>query len=122
MIGIELLTAQVPGLDRRDLERWILLDWVKPEMENGRYVFQAIDIARVRLIRELRDGMSLTEEALPVVLILLDQLYEARRRMREVGSAIALLAPEELRLRLLAHLTEPDAWTQASHSDGGGYE
>ena len=109
MIGIELFTAQVPGLDRRDLERWILLDWVKPEMENGRYVFQAIDIARVRLIRELRDGMSLTEEALPVVLILLDQLYETRRRMREVGNAIALLAPEELRLRLLTHLTKPGA-------------
>ena len=53
--------------------------------------------------------MSLTEEALPVVLILLDQLYEARRRMREVGNAIALLAPEELRLRLLTHLTKPGA-------------
>jgi chaperone modulatory protein CbpM len=109
MIGIELLTAQVPGLDRRDLERWILLDWVKPETEDGRYVFQAIDVARVRLIRELRDGMSLSEEALPVVLILLDQLYETRRRMRELGSAVALLAPEELRLRLLTHLTEPNA-------------
>ena len=108
MIGIELLTAQLPGVDRDDLERWIALDWLRPETENGRHVFQPIDVARVRLIRELLNDMKLSEEALPVVLVLLDQLYETRRRMREVGTAITLLAPEELRLRLLTHLTNPN--------------
>ena len=107
MIGIDLLISQVPGVDRRDVERWILLDWIRPEKKNGHHVFQAIDVARVRLIRELLDDMKLNEDALPVVLVLLDQLYETRRRMREVGRSIALLAPEELRLRLLAHLTNP---------------
>ncbi len=109
MIGIDLLTAQLQGVDRQDIERWILLDWVRPNKEDGRYMFQAIDVARVRLIRELLDVMKLNEEALPVVLVLLDQLYETRRRMREVGDAITLLAPEELRLRLLAHLANPAA-------------
>jgi len=109
MIGMDHLTAQVPGVNRQDLERWILLDWVRPDKEDGGYVFQAIDVARVRLIRELLDDMKLNEEAMPVVLVLLDQLYETRRRMREAGRAIALLAPVELRLRLQTHLTTLDA-------------
>lgn len=109
MIGIDHLIAQLPGVERRDLERWILLDWVRPDNQDGRYVFQAIDVARVRLIRELLYDMKLNEEALPVVLVLLDQLYETRRRMSEVAKAIALLAPEELRFRLLAHLSKPVA-------------
>ena len=107
MIGIDLLIAQTPGVDPIDLERWILSDWVRPEKEDGRYVFHAIDVARVRLIRDLLDDMKLNEEALPVVLVLLDQLYETRRRIREVGTAISLLAPEELRFRLLTYLADP---------------
>jgi chaperone modulatory protein CbpM len=105
MIHIEHMGAQAPGVNQQDLERWILLDWVRPDKENGRYVFEAIDVARVRLIRELLDDMMLNEEAMPVVLALLDQLYETRRRMREAGRAIALLAPAELRFRLQTHLT-----------------
>jgi chaperone modulatory protein CbpM len=109
MIGIDLLILQSPGVDRRDLERWIVKDWVRPESRDGQYLFLEIDVARVRLIRELLDDMQLNEEAMPIVLALLDQLYETRRRMHELGSAIALLAPEELRLRLRAHLAAPVA-------------
>ena len=39
----------------------------------------------MRLILELREDMAVNEEALPVVLSLLDQLYELRRRLREMG-------------------------------------
>jgi chaperone modulatory protein CbpM len=39
----------------------------------------------VRLILELRDLMQVNEEALPVVLSLLYQIYELRRRMRALG-------------------------------------
>jgi chaperone modulatory protein CbpM len=39
----------------------------------------------VRLIRELRDELAVNEEALPVVLSLLDQLYALRRRVRAMG-------------------------------------
>jgi chaperone modulatory protein CbpM len=109
MIGIELLILRLPGVDRRSLERWIHKDWVRPESEDGHHVFQEIDVARVRLIQDLLDNMKLNEEALPVVLALLDQLYETRRRMREVGKAIALFAPEELKFRLRAHLADAGA-------------
>lgn len=103
-ITIEILIADHPGLHREDLERWIANRWVRPDRAAGRYVFCDIDVARVRLIRELRDDLQVDEDALPVVLSLLDQLYDLRRRIAELGDAIARTAPDELRQTLADHL------------------
>lgn len=97
MISIEVLVTQLPGLRRQDLERWIACEWVRPDGVAGHYLFRAVDVARVRLIRDLRDEMQVNEEALPVVLSLLDQLYDLRRRMRELGDAVGRTVPGELR-------------------------
>jgi len=40
----------------------------------------------VRLIQDLRDRLEINEAALPVVLMLLDQLYDLRRRMKAMRS------------------------------------
>ena len=97
MITIETLCVQVAGLAPADLRRWIELSWVRPDGGPDGYLFHDIDVARVRLIVELREQMQVGEEALPVVLSLLDQLYEARRRMRCVRDALEQAAPPELR-------------------------
>jgi chaperone modulatory protein CbpM len=73
---------------------------VRPEGPPWR--FREIDVARVRLIAELRRGMAVEEEAMPLVLSLLDQLYESRRQMRALCGAIER-APAETRT-LLAQL------------------
>jgi chaperone modulatory protein CbpM len=104
MISIEILIAQNSGLDRQDLERWILNEWVRPESRSGRFVFQEIDVARVKLIRELRQDLNLDEEALPVILSLIDQLYDLRRRFQALGDAISETAPDDLQRKLAAHL------------------
>lgn len=104
MISIEILIAQNSGLDRRDLERWILNDWVRPERQSGVFVFQEIDVARVKLIRELRQDLDIDEGALPVILSLVDQLYELRRRYHALGDAIAESAPDDLQRKLAAQL------------------
>ncbi len=104
MISIEVLIAGSPGLHRPDLQRWIDNDWVRPGRDAGGYVFVDIDVARVRLIRDLRDGLHIDEETLPVVLSLLDQLHDLRRRMRELGAAIERVAPEEVQEALALHL------------------
>ena len=101
MISIETLCIRVVGLRREDLERWIGQSWVRPDGQPGDYLFHDIDVARVRLIVELREQMQVNEEALPVVLSLLDQLYEARRRMRRVRDALERAAPPELRQEVL---------------------
>lgn len=104
MISIEILIAQNSGLDRQDLERWILNDWVRPERQSGVFVFQEIDVARVKLIRELRQDLDIDEDALPVILSLVDQLYELRRRFHALGDAIAEQAPHDLQRKLAEHM------------------
>ena len=84
MITIEVLLARVPDLPLQDLERWISNDWVRPDGRAGDYAFGEIDVARVQLIQELRDKLEVNEAAVPVVLMLLDQLYDLRRRLRNL--------------------------------------
>jgi chaperone modulatory protein CbpM len=104
MIGIEVVVRQVAGLKRPDLERWIDNAWVRPDGPAGHYAFREIDVARVLLIKQLRDEMEVNERALPVVLSLLDQLYDMRRRMRAFGDAVCHTAPYEVRRDLAAQL------------------
>ena len=101
MITIETLRIEVSGLDDDDLLRWIDNAWVRPDGEPGRYLFREIDVARVRLILELRDEMQVNEEALPVVLSLLDQLYALRRQARQLTRAMEQNLPDEVRRNLL---------------------
>jgi chaperone modulatory protein CbpM len=75
-------------VDQADIERWIVNAWVRPDGRIGAWSFQEIDVARIRLIRELRDELAVNEDALPVVLSLLDQLHDTRRRM---GQLLALM-------------------------------
>jgi chaperone modulatory protein CbpM len=105
MISIDALVALCAPLERPVLERWIADDWVRPDRRDGEYTFAEIDVARVRLILELRDQMDVNEAALPVVLLLLDQLYDLRRQMRVLGDAFARIAPDEVRRRLASEFT-----------------
>lgn len=85
MISIDVLVAQVSGLERDELEHWIANQWVRPDGPPEHYLFHDIDAARVRLIRELRYELEVNEAAVPIILSLLDQLYELRRRVREIS-------------------------------------
>ena len=88
MITIETLCVSISGLAREDVEHWIGQSWVRPSIGPQGPLFEDIDVARVRLIVELREQMMVGEEALPIVLSLLDQLYEARHRMRRVRDVL----------------------------------
>ena len=52
-------------------------------------VFHEIDVARVRLIHDLRRDMEIGEDAIPLVLSLLDQVYELRSRMNAILRALS---------------------------------
>jgi chaperone modulatory protein CbpM len=104
MIGIDVVIAEISGLTRQDLERWISNAWVQPDKSAGGYVFREIDVARARLILEMRDEMEVNEDALPVVLLLMDQLYDLRRQMRDLNNAFMQVVPRDVRQDLAAHL------------------
>ena len=111
MITIETLTVAGADLDRAEVEHWIKQGWVHADPRSGTWLFHEIDVARLGLVRELRHVLGLQEDALPVVLRLLDQLYDERRRLRRVRSIIENLAPADVRDALL------DALRQAHESN-----
>jgi chaperone modulatory protein CbpM len=82
----------VGRVDRVELHRWVELGWIVPERAGGEgraeLAFSEIDIARVRLICDLRHDLAVEEETMPLVLSLLDQLYSMRRQMKALTGAL----------------------------------
>src|SRR5260370_32147375 len=74
MIGMDAVMRLIGGVQEAELRHWIEERWVRPEPASEGYVFREVDVARVRLIVELRRELAIDEEALPVVLQLLDRL------------------------------------------------
>lgn len=81
---LDKLAGLFPDTDLIEITSWVERGWVQPEQDGSRLLFQEIDVARVRLIRDLRRDLALGEEAVPVVLSLMDQLYELRGQLRDV--------------------------------------
>ena len=98
MIGLSVLVRRIGGLQEAELRQWIAQSWVRPAGSPETPMFHDIDVARVRLIVELRHDLGINDEAVPVVLSLLDQLYRERDRQRRLRDALAgSLPPEALR-------------------------
>lgn len=87
MITVDILYARFARLSPDDLQRWISAGHVRCESDSGAPCFHEIDVERIRLILELRHDLAVNEDALPVVLSLLDQVYALRRRLRQLGVA-----------------------------------
>ena len=109
MITIETLCVRLRRVTPAEVEGWIARSWVKPEGAPGHYLFHPIDEARVRLIVELRDELAINDDALPVVLSLLDQVYAARRHMRRVRDALERRTDADLHEELGRLLREDPA-------------
>ena len=90
-------------LERIELETWISREWVLPVREDGGYIFTETDLARVELICDLTHDLDLSEDAMGVVLPLLDQVYALRASLRRVADAIGAL-PEPTRAQLREQL------------------
>ena len=85
---ITAVAALFSNLPVIELTGWVERGWVLPESVESGWVFHEIDVARVRLIYDLRHDMEVTDETMPLVLSLLDQMYELRGRLRAVLQAV----------------------------------
>jgi chaperone modulatory protein CbpM len=81
-------------LDRRELTRWVENRWVLPEQRGTTWIFHEIDVARVELILEVRREFAIDDEALSLILGLLDQVYDLRRQLGRLCDALATQPPE----------------------------
>ena len=89
MMRIDDLVAAIDLLQRSDLEAWIREELVDPQQETGTVLFTDMECARVRLICTLHYDLEIDVETLPVVLSLVDQLYETRQRLLSLTDAVA---------------------------------
>jgi chaperone modulatory protein CbpM len=71
-------------LDTRALDAWIEAGWLRPHESQSSREFSDIDVARARLIGDLRGDLGVNDEAVPVVLDLIDQIHGLRRLVREL--------------------------------------
>ena len=90
MMHVDDLVAAISALQRSDLEAWIREELVMPQQGAGELIFTDMECARVRLICMLRYELEIDAETLPVVLSLVDQLYDTRQRLLSLTAAIAV--------------------------------
>lgn len=81
------------GVSEGDLQLWIEQRWILPHKRDEGFAFDDVDLARARLIRELRGDLMVNEEAIPVVLSLLDQVHALRRALARINGAIDMASP-----------------------------
>lgn len=82
MISIQELLARV-RIDQQLLDSWVGEGWLVPQ-RGAEPLFTDMDVARARLIRELREDFGVNDEGIGLILHLLDQVHGLRRQMHEL--------------------------------------
>lgn len=72
------------GIEVQTLEIWIEREWLIPEQTPSGPGFRDIDLARARLIRDLKADIGANDEGIDVILHLVDQLHGLRRALAQV--------------------------------------
>ena len=114
MMRVDDLVEAISPLQRSDLEVWIREELVTPRHDDGMLLFTDMECARVRLICTLHYELEIDAETLPVVLSLVDQLYETRQRLLSLTAAVAT-QDEDTQAAIIAAM-EPDAIPMADES------
>lgn len=109
------VVARIKRVKLKELRVWVREGWVRPAQSDTGPVFDEVDIARIRLLCDLKKDMSLPSDSLPVVLTLLDRLHQTRRELRTLTEAMQK-QPEEVRLTILNTFREISG---GSIDDGG---
>lgn len=105
MMGFDEILNELQPLDSTELSMWIEQRWVLPTRRDGDYRFSAADIARVRLVHDIRYALDIDIETVPVLLSLLDRYYGARRQVKVLMEAIDA-QPDDIRARIMAHIDD----------------
>lgn len=113
MMSIDDLVAAIAVLQRGDLETWIREELVVPQQETGTPHFTDMECARVRLICTLHYELEIDADTLPVVLSLVDQLYNTRQRLLSLTAAVA--AQDKTVQAAIIAAIKPDAGSKADN-------
>jgi chaperone modulatory protein CbpM len=78
----EFLTSS--GVEAQTLEFWIEQQWLIPAQTDAETRFSDTDVARARLIRDLKGDFGVNDEGVDVILHLVDQLHGLRRALEQL--------------------------------------
>ena len=76
------------GLQVQTLEFWLEQRWLIPEETSAGMNFSDIDVARARLIQDLKSDFGVNDEGVDVVLHLMDKLHGLRRALAQLHKEI----------------------------------
>ena len=71
-------------LDAPTLNAWVEAEWLVPVASKKTFQFSEADLARARLIGELKADFGVNDEGIAIILHLLDQLYGLRCLVRDI--------------------------------------
>jgi chaperone modulatory protein CbpM len=103
MMSIDDLVAAISALQRSDLDAWIRDELVAPHRQAETLLFSTMECARVRLICTLHYDLEIDAGTLPVVLSLIDQLYDTRQRLLSLSAAVTA-QDKDVRAAIIAAL------------------
>lgn len=103
----EILALEEVVVDQIIIEEWIAFGWLKPIEKQQGYYFEEIDVARIHLIYELQHRMMIEQDAIPLVLSLLDQLYGTRAKLNKLVEAVKR-QPQDVQADIFSLLSDGD--------------
>jgi chaperone modulatory protein CbpM len=74
--------SEITGIDRSTIVTFIRLNWICPMTADE---IDQEDLARLRLIQDLKNTFGANDEAVPLILHLMDQLYSLRHQLKKYG-------------------------------------
>jgi chaperone modulatory protein CbpM len=75
------------GIQQEIMVEFVQHHWISPAAgADTEWEFDEEDLARARLILELKDAFGVNNESIPIILHLLDQLYFIRSRLMKHAS------------------------------------
>ena len=72
------------GLEMQTLDLWLEQRWLIPDQTFGGVNFSDVDVARARLIRDMKTRFGVNDEGIDVILHLMDQLHGLRRALDQL--------------------------------------
>ncbi|NGX93908.1 MAG: hypothetical protein G4V63_01235 [Candidatus Afipia apatlaquensis] len=76
------------GLQVQTLDLWLEQRWLIPEETSVGIQFSDIDVARARLIHDLKSDLGANDEGIDVILHLMDQLHGLRHALAQLQKDI----------------------------------
>ena len=116
MMNIDELVAAISSSAPQRSRSWIREDLVTPQHDAERFNFTEMECARIRLICSLHYDIEVDADTLPVVLSLMDELYDTRQRLLSLSAAIAA-QDESIQAAILAAMKPENDSPESSTSN-----